>query len=571
MYQSFSILYQVLETSSGTVFKVEEKFQNISKIYYAFQFIEQQIMSESLRDNIQKLEQSNHRDLFRKYIKMHKDDQKQLYLFDYIEGSQFLDQKIKDYGKLTKSFVYSEIQQYLKNLLLALYQLHSKDIPGRVFSTFNIVVQPGEKIVLMDFGFEPEIEKNHLDILAPPEYLKKIINKENYDKFDLKFDSWLVGAFLYHLIKFQSINQVNVNNSYVRYKYDQKEQFYEYLNSIKFIPCQTSRYKNTLLSLVQDLLTCDPNKRLSFYQIYQHPFIKDLKIDQLDSYLQFYQKCEYIRDLKNEVIFTNQLKSEPPLISRLVNQKPLIQEVPTVSKPNVPEYLKIIMKKPQFSDSSFYNYWFQIQLDCLRCYILVQTTDRITILSKYDYQYIKVLEYFIKKMHLLILREMNNYLKSKLYQNQPNKNWENFLNQHQEDLFASEQINLYLKDLELELQTIFEQHCQTHLRQDSQLPQEIKQSLNDNRVQDPYYYFLNGYADAIQMLLQCIDQLIAQNQEGNLEELQAFKKLIYFCIDINFSFQSQTFKEQFQQLKQKNQELQPNDVIKFLGVTNNFR
>ncbi|CAK77890.1 unnamed protein product (macronuclear) [Paramecium tetraurelia] len=491
---------------------------------------------------------------------MHMEGQKQFFLFEYIEESQFLDQKIKDYSKIQRSFQYPEIQSYLKNLLLALYQLHKNQMPGRVFSTFNIVVQPNNKIVLMDFGFEPQIEQNYLDILAPPEYLKKIIDKENANqtdyKFDLKFDSWLLGAFLYHLIKFQSINQVKVNNIDIRFKYDKKEEFYEYLKNIEYIPCQTTRYKNTLLSLVQGLLTCDPKKRLSFLQIYQHPFIQDLQLQGQQEYIQFYSQCQYIRDLQNEVIDTRELNRDPPPI----------MEVPT----RQPNYLHVILNKPQFSDQSFYNYWFKIQLDCLRCYLLVQTADKITILSNYNYPFIKVLVYIIKKMHLLILREMNNYLKSELYQNQPNRNWQIFLNQHQRDLISTEQINLYLKVLEQELKIIFEQHCQIHLQQGSLLPLEIQQSLNDNRDQDPYYYFLNGYADAISMLLIYVDQLITQNQLFKLEELQSFKKLIYFCVDINISFQSQTFKEQFQKLTYNNQEVQPKDIITFLGITNKF-
>ncbi|CAK77894.1 unnamed protein product (macronuclear) [Paramecium tetraurelia] len=522
---------------------------------------------------------------------MHMEGQKQFFLFEYIEESQFLDQKIKDYSKIQRSFQYPEIQSYLKNLLLALYQLHKNQMPGRVFSTFNIVVQPNYKIVLMDFGFEPQIEQNYLDILAPPEYLKKIIDKENANqtdyKFDLKFDSWLLGAFLYHLIKFQSINQVKVNNNDVRFKYDKKEEFYEYLKNIQYIPCQTSRYKNTLLSLVQGLLTCDPKERLSFLQIYQHPFIQDLQLQGQQEYIQFYSQCQYIRELKQDAFNTGSFISPvcqfPKKLEMIDSvsifspkeeqpQKKKIQIISATSiyKPqtNLPDYLVVVMNTSQFSDPSHYHYWFQIQLDCLRCQLLASAADRIAIFFKSANSFELVYAYIIKKMHLLILRDMNNYLKSELYQNQPNRNWQIFLNQHQKDLISTEQINLYLIELKQELLTILQRHCETLRKENSSLPELIKLPLND--VQDSNDYFLNGYQDAIQMLYQHINQLITQNQLFKLEELQSFKKLIYFCVDINISFQSQTFKEQFQQLTYNNQEVQPKDIITFLGITNKF-
>ncbi|CAD8153457.1 unnamed protein product [Paramecium pentaurelia] len=607
MNYSITILYQVLTTSSGKVFLIEEKSYNTSIKYYAFQFQQKETIEKQFLEQTKTLAKSKYQHLFRKYQKMLLNSQytkQELYLFDYYEESQFLDLKVLDYGKNKKSFEYSEIKQYLKQLLLALYELHKSDMPGRIFSVYNIlVIQPTEKLVLMDFGFGPDIQQDQLDILAPPEYLEEIINqkqKKNY--FDLKFDSWLVGAFLYHLIKFKSINQIEVSkNNYERLKYDKKEKFYEYLSKIQFIPCQTQRYKESLLSFVQALLTCDPNKRLSFYEIYQHKYIQELNIEGVQQCIEFYKKCEQIKDPLNDVFFTSDFKNDvfdtndfgrvssnlhPPEAKSLEFPKNLemiyteeakpkqqIQIIPKIinqiSSLNCLDYLNIIMNKPQFSNQKFQDYWLQIQLDCLRCYILANTADRIqTIFQKYKHPFEKLFVYIIKKMHLLILREFNNYLKSDFFKNKSDQNWSTFKEQHQKDLFKSNELNQYLEKLTSELINNFQQ---IKLDQDPTLPEIIKKSLKDdkdqnyNMILNSLEFYLNGYSEALQTLLQFINSQTIQNQEQS-DELNQFKKLVYFCVDINISFQPQHFQEQFKGLASQNQKVQPKDIINFLEI-----
>ncbi|CAD8058215.1 unnamed protein product [Paramecium primaurelia] len=607
MNYSITILYQALTTSSGKVFLIEEKSYNTSIKYYAFQFQQKEIIEKSLIQQTKILQKSKYQHLFRKYQKMllkNQQIEQELYLFDYHEGSQFLDQKVLDYGKNKKSFEYPEINQYIKQLLLALYELHKNQIPGRVFSVYNIlVIQPNDRLVLMDFGFEPDIQQDQLDILAPPEYLEEIINqKQKNNQFDLKFDSWLVGAFLYHLIKFKSINQIEVSkNTYERFKYDKKEKFYEYLSKIQFIPCQTQRYKESLLSFVQSLLTCDPNKRLSFYEIYQHKYIQELNIEGVYQCIEFYKKFEQIKDLLNDVIITKDFKNDVfdtndfgPVSSNLhpseakslefpknlemiyteeAKPKQQIQIIPKIidqiSNTNCPDYLNIIMNKPQFSNPRFQDYWLQIQLDCLRCYILANTVDRIqTVFKKYKHPFDKLFAYIIKKMHYLILREFNNYLKSDFFQNKSDQNWSTFKEQHKKDLFKSDLINSYLEKLVTELIKDFQQ---IKLDQDPPLPEIIKKSLKDdkdqnyNMIYNSLEFYLNGYSEALQTLFQFINSQTIQNQEQS-DELNQFKKLVYFCVDINISFQPQHFQEQFKGLASQNQKVQPRDIINFLEI-----
>ncbi|CAD8058229.1 unnamed protein product [Paramecium primaurelia] len=591
MNYSITILYQALTTSSGKVFLIEEKSYNTSIKYYAFQFQQKEIIEKSLIQQTKILQKSKYQHLFRKYQKMllkNQQIEQELYLFDYHEGSQFLDQKVLDYGKNKKSFENPEINQYIKQLLLALYELHKNQIPGRVFSVYNIlVIQPNDRLVLMDFGFEPDIQQDQLDILAPPEYLEEIINqKQKNNKFDLKFDSWLVGAFLYHLIKFKSINQIEVSkNTYERFKYDKKEKFYEYLSKIQFIPCQTQRYKESLLSFVQSLLTCDPNKRLSFYEIYQHKYIQELNIEGVYQCIEFYKKFEQIKDPLNDVFITLDFKPGSTNLNPPDTKKKIQITETTIDQIslNCPNYLNIIMNKPQFSNPSFQDYWLQIQLDCLRCYILAYTVDIIqTTFKKYNHPFEKLYAYIIKKMHYLILWEFNNYLKSDFFKNKSDQNWSTFKEQHQNDLFKSDLINSYLEKLVTELIKDFQQ---IKLDQDPPLPEIIKKSLKDdkdqnkNMILNQLEFYSNVYLEALQTLLQFIikqiinnqiNQQITKNQE-QLDELNQFKKLVYFCVDINYSFQPQSFQEQFKELSQQNQQVQPKDIIQLIQTKHIIR
>ncbi|CAD8174587.1 unnamed protein product [Paramecium pentaurelia] len=604
MNESIAFLFPILQTNSGKVFKIEKIVQNTLTQHYALEYSKQEISSQYIIQQFDSLQKSLHYDLFRQFQGMLLYQEKQFYLFDYYENSQFLDQKVMDKGKIKESFSYAEIKLFLKNLLIALYELHSRQIPGRLFSCNNVLfVKPNDRLVLMDFGFGPDIKQDNFDILAPPEYLKQIIDKnENQKDFDLKFDSWLIGTILYHLIKFRSINHVEIgNNQFELYKYDRIEQYYEYLNSIEFIPCKTIRYKENLLSFVEALLTCNREKRLSFYQIYQHQYIQDLKLEKQQEYIEFYKNREQIQNYQEGIIdsfylpivrsYLSSQRKTPQIIpaeSLIIknqksasprNQNPKIrilsQHKIDINKiQNFPDYLSIIMNTPYFSHQSFYTYWLQIQLDCLKCYLLKYTAEKInTVLPKYKHPYIQVLVYIVKKMHLIILREMSNYLKQDcFFKNNYDQNWKNFLEQYEKNLPTSDQMNSYLNELTHETIDIFEQHCSNFLQVDSPIHNTTKQSLisvtvqNHNLVLNSQEFYDDGYKVELEILLQVLNKEIIQNSQD--KELAQLKQLIYFCLQICSFFQPDVFQEVFKDLGKQNMQVQPQDIINYLGINN---
>lgn len=60
----------------------------------------------------------------------------------------------------SESIPIEKINNYLKYLLEALYQLHKMKILGRVFSIENIIELQDNSITLMDFGFASELKQN---------------------------------------------------------------------------------------------------------------------------------------------------------------------------------------------------------------------------------------------------------------------------------------------------------------------------------------------------------------------------------------------------------------------------
>ncbi|CAD8125375.1 unnamed protein product [Paramecium sonneborni] len=538
MNHNISIICPLFETSSGKVYLAEEMVQNNSILkYFAFEFRKDYVEKGYFFDEVQIIKNTKKPRQFRNYQKMYKN---QLFLFNYIEG-EFFDKIILVNVKLQKSFENTEIKIYLKQLLEALYELHSNKIPGRLFSVQNILqTQTSKRMILMDFGFGSRINQDQLDILAPPEYLESLIEKnnnllynsyENDKVFDLKFDSWLVGAFLYNLIKLRPINHIkSQQNTFERYKYDEKEQYLQHLKKMKFIPCQTSRYNQNLCSFVQDLLTYNKEKRLSFFQIYQHEYIQNLQIEEQNKYLKFYKNLSTILDQKFK-----------------------------------PDYQSVIMKQLKFENKKFDTFWLQKQLDYFKCFILEETEEKIiNLLPRYIHPYEYIFAYFVKKMHLLILRETNHYSQSDQYQNKLDQDCQIFLQQFSKDLLKSIEIFEYIDKLTKQLIEMFRQHCYIHLNKNSKLSQNIKKSILDDYNQNhsmllnSQEFFENGYFEALEILFQYINQLKVQDEIS--EELQQFQKQIYICIIIT-SLDVENFQQIFREVLPENQQIKPSDIL----------
>ncbi|CAD8069927.1 unnamed protein product [Paramecium sonneborni] len=599
MNHKITIICPLFETGSGKVYLAEEVIQNSQIIkYFAFEFRQDYVEKGYFLEGVKILKNLKKSSLFRNYQYMYKSLPQEIFLFDYIEG-EFLEKKIMENNKQLKSFDNSEIQTYLKQLLEALYELHSNKIPGRLFSVQNILYsQASKRLILMDFGFGCEINQEKLDILAPPEYLESLIEKKQNDQeFDLKFDSWLVGAFLYNLIKLKPINIIEIQkNTLEKLKYDRKEQYLQYLKQKKTISCYTSRYNINLCYFVESLLTYNKEQRLSFYEIYQHQYIQSLQIEEEKKYLNFYKNISMISDYF-QVVSTDQLKgpnenteihiqqgNQQKQKSQFTSsvdsqqkqkQKPRIIEISPIKNQKInkkfPDYQSVIMKQPVFQNKKFDNFFLQIQLDYLRCCILAETAEKIiTLLPRYKYPFEYVLAYFVKKMHLMILRETDHYLKSDFYKNNYDLDWQAFLKDYSKDLLICPEISYYCDKLMKEIIEMFRDHCYIHLQGNSELSETLKKSLSNSLAQNHNIIFTSeefldkGYSEALEILFECVNQIRAQNDKS--EELQLFQKQIYICITIT-SINLENFQQTFREMLPENQQIKPRDIILHLRLS----
>ena len=70
----------------------------------------------------------------------------------------------------------------------------------------------------MDFGFCPALLSSDFSYLFPPEldYIsQKNTSFQNLEVYTSKLDSWLLGAFLYHLVKLNPINMAKRNSTHI--------------------------------------------------------------------------------------------------------------------------------------------------------------------------------------------------------------------------------------------------------------------------------------------------------------------------------------------------------------------
>jgi serine/threonine protein kinase len=71
---------------------------------------------------------------------------------------------------------------------------------------------------MMDFGFCPALLESDFSYLFPPEldYIsQKNTSFQNLEVYTSKLDSWLLGAFLYHLVKLNPISKAERNSTHI--------------------------------------------------------------------------------------------------------------------------------------------------------------------------------------------------------------------------------------------------------------------------------------------------------------------------------------------------------------------
>lgn len=159
------------------------------------------------------------------------------------------------------------IQQIARQLVKALYYLHSNRIIHRDMKPQNVLIGPNGCIKLCDFGFARAMSNNTIvltSIKGTPLYMSpELVQEKPYDSTS---DLWSLGIILYELYVGQP--PFFTNSIYSLINHIVKE-------PIKYPTDISKDFKSFLTGLLQK----NPAKRLNFPRLLSHPFIAEAETE----------------------------------------------------------------------------------------------------------------------------------------------------------------------------------------------------------------------------------------------------------------------------------------------------
>lgn len=162
-----------------------------------------------------------------------------------------------------KSLPEDVIRSIAQQLVSALHYLHSNRIIHRDMKPQNILICHGGVVKLCDFGFARAMSSNTLvmtSIKGTPLYMSpELVQEQPYNN---TVDLWSLGVILYELFVGQPPFFTN-----------------NLVSLIKLIIRDPVKYPDNMSSLFKDflkgLLNKDPNRRLNWPKLLEHPFIQE--------------------------------------------------------------------------------------------------------------------------------------------------------------------------------------------------------------------------------------------------------------------------------------------------------
>ncbi|KAK2828532.1 hypothetical protein Q5P01_019566 [Channa striata] len=254
---SYHVLEMVGEGSFGRVYKGRKKFTGQ---VVALKFMPKVGRSEkelrSLKREIEIMRGLNHPNIVQ-LLDSFETETEVVVVTEYAEGQ--LLQILEDDGKLPEH----QVREVACQLVSALYYLHSHRILHRDMKPQNILLGKSGVVKLCDFGFARAMSVSTLvltSIKGTPLYMSPELVQEK--PYDHTADLWSLGCILYELHTgappFYTNSIFHLMQLIVRDKV-------KWPDSIN----------DTCKSFLKGLLTKDPQKRLSWPELLQHPFVAD--------------------------------------------------------------------------------------------------------------------------------------------------------------------------------------------------------------------------------------------------------------------------------------------------------
>ncbi|XP_061104967.1 serine/threonine-protein kinase 36 isoform X2 [Conger conger] len=258
---TYHVLEMIGEGSFGRVYKGRKKF---SGQVVALKFIPKVGRSEkelrSLKREIDIMRGLRHPNIVL-LLDSFETEREVVVVTEYAEGELF--QILEDDGNLPET----QVREIACQLVSALYYLHSHRILHRDMKPQNILLGKGGVVKLCDFGFARAMSVSTLvltSIKGTPLYMSPELVEEK--PYDHTADLWSLGCILYEL-------HTGVPPFYTN-------SIFQLVQLIVRDPVKwPESMSQGCTSFLKGLLTKDPQKRLSWPDLLEHPFVADGVLD----------------------------------------------------------------------------------------------------------------------------------------------------------------------------------------------------------------------------------------------------------------------------------------------------
>ncbi|CAL5037407.1 unnamed protein product [Urochloa decumbens] len=255
--EDYHVIELVGEGSFGKVYKGRRKY---TRQTVAMKFILKHGKTDkdihNLRQEIEILRKLKHENII-EMIDAFETPQEFCVVTEFAQGELF--EVLED----DKCLPEEQVQAIAKQLVKALYYLHSNRIIHRDMKPQNILIGKGSAVKLCDFGFARAMSANTVvlrSIKGTPLYMAPELVREQ--PYNHTADLWSLGVILYELFVGQP--PFYTNSVYALIRHIVKD-------PVKYPDNMSANFK----SFLKGLLNKVPQNRLTWPALLEHPFVKD--------------------------------------------------------------------------------------------------------------------------------------------------------------------------------------------------------------------------------------------------------------------------------------------------------
>nr|GMD53662.1 serine/threonine-protein kinase TIO [Ipomoea batatas] len=259
--ENYHVIELVGEGSFGKVYKGRRKYTGQT---VAMKFIPKHGKSEkdihNLRQEIEILRKLKHENII-EMLDSFESPQEFCVVTEFAQGELF--EILED----DKCLPEEQVQAIAKQLVRALYYLHSNRIIHRDMKPQNILIGSGSVVKLCDFGFARAMSTNTVvlrSIKGTPLYMAPELVREQ--PYNHTADLWSLGVILYELFVGQPPFYTNSVYALVRHIIK---------DPVKYPDNMSSNFRTFLKGLLNKV----PQNRLTWPALLEHPFVKEIYED----------------------------------------------------------------------------------------------------------------------------------------------------------------------------------------------------------------------------------------------------------------------------------------------------